>query len=254
MTMRWHTLCYCRPPPGALGFTLECLCANGTETYGPAWGRRRHYTTERINGNIGPVAAVSPPPPRHRALRVASSITAVTITACSRAAAVHRGLPAPETLAKASARQIGEPGQGIDIVQLDQWGDDRPVQDPRYHASDLNVVELAPDMRPAEGQLRVALFSAVPTRRFKHFLTWDFHRNQLTQPLPRPHELPCASHALRSRDRHSRRTHRVRCGCRISHPPVSRAPLRRFVDFRRNTITEVHRQVPSLSTTWRRRR
>jgi hypothetical protein len=36
---------------------------------------------------------------------VLSSIAAVTITACSRAAAVQRGLPAPEPLAKASARQ-----------------------------------------------------------------------------------------------------------------------------------------------------
>ena len=42
---------------------------------------------------------------RHQALRVASSIAAVTITACSRAAAVQRGLPAPEPSAKAFARQ-----------------------------------------------------------------------------------------------------------------------------------------------------
>src|SRR5271165_3095456 len=42
---------------------------------------------------------------RHQAPRVASSIAAVTITACSRAAAVQRGLPAPDPLAKASARQ-----------------------------------------------------------------------------------------------------------------------------------------------------
>src|SRR4051812_359517 len=42
---------------------------------------------------------------RHQALRVASSIIAVTITACSRAAAVQRGLPAPDPLARASARQ-----------------------------------------------------------------------------------------------------------------------------------------------------
>jgi hypothetical protein len=42
---------------------------------------------------------------RHQALRVASSIVAVTITACSRAAAVQRGLPAPDPLARASARQ-----------------------------------------------------------------------------------------------------------------------------------------------------
>ena len=42
---------------------------------------------------------------RHHALRVASSIAAVTITACSRAAAVQRGLPAADPLAKASARQ-----------------------------------------------------------------------------------------------------------------------------------------------------
>ena len=42
---------------------------------------------------------------RHQALRVASSIAAVTITACSRATAVQRGLPAADPLAKASARQ-----------------------------------------------------------------------------------------------------------------------------------------------------
>ena len=42
---------------------------------------------------------------RHQALRVASSIVAVTITACSRAAAVQRGLPAPDPLARALARQ-----------------------------------------------------------------------------------------------------------------------------------------------------
>ena len=42
---------------------------------------------------------------RHQALRVASSIAAVTITACSRAAAVQRGLPAADPLANASARQ-----------------------------------------------------------------------------------------------------------------------------------------------------
>src|SRR5450755_368251 len=42
---------------------------------------------------------------RHQALRVASSIAAVTITACSRAAAVQRGLPVVHPLAKASARQ-----------------------------------------------------------------------------------------------------------------------------------------------------
>jgi hypothetical protein len=44
---------------------------------------------------------------RHQALRVASSIAAVTITACSRAAAVQRGLPAADPLAEASARPIG---------------------------------------------------------------------------------------------------------------------------------------------------
>src|ERR1700733_12593468 len=42
---------------------------------------------------------------RHQALRVASSIAAVTITACSRAAAVQRGLPGAEPMANASARQ-----------------------------------------------------------------------------------------------------------------------------------------------------
>src|SRR3954453_17943564 len=42
---------------------------------------------------------------RHQALRVASSIAAVMITICSRAAGVQRGLPAPGPLAKASARQ-----------------------------------------------------------------------------------------------------------------------------------------------------
>src|SRR5271165_2895285 len=42
---------------------------------------------------------------RHQALRVASSMVAVTITACSRAAGVQRGLPVPDALAKASARQ-----------------------------------------------------------------------------------------------------------------------------------------------------
>src|SRR5271166_1137235 len=42
---------------------------------------------------------------RHQALRVASSIAAVTITACSRAAGVQRWLPAPDPLAKPSARQ-----------------------------------------------------------------------------------------------------------------------------------------------------
>src|SRR4051812_27423671 len=42
---------------------------------------------------------------RHHALRVASSIAAVAITACSRAAAVQRWLPPPGPLAKASARQ-----------------------------------------------------------------------------------------------------------------------------------------------------
>src|SRR3954469_1347255 len=43
---------------------------------------------------------------RHQALRVASSIAAVTITACNRAAAVQRWLPPPaDPLAKASARQ-----------------------------------------------------------------------------------------------------------------------------------------------------
>jgi hypothetical protein len=34
-----------------------------------------------------------------------SGVYAVTITACSRAAAVQRGLPAPDPLARASARQ-----------------------------------------------------------------------------------------------------------------------------------------------------
>src|SRR3954462_13520025 len=42
---------------------------------------------------------------RHQALRVASSMAAVAITACSRAAAVQRWLPQPGPLAKASARQ-----------------------------------------------------------------------------------------------------------------------------------------------------
>src|SRR3954452_5256445 len=42
---------------------------------------------------------------RHHALRVASSIAAVAITSCSRAAAVQRWLPPPGPLAKASARQ-----------------------------------------------------------------------------------------------------------------------------------------------------
>jgi hypothetical protein len=42
---------------------------------------------------------------RHQALRVASSMAAATITACSRAAAVQRRLPAADPLAKASARQ-----------------------------------------------------------------------------------------------------------------------------------------------------
>jgi hypothetical protein len=42
---------------------------------------------------------------RHQALRVASSIAAVMITACSRAAAVQRWLPAAAPLARASARQ-----------------------------------------------------------------------------------------------------------------------------------------------------
>src|SRR3982751_4954027 len=42
---------------------------------------------------------------RHHALRVASSIAAVAITPCSRAAAVQRWLPPPGPLAKASARQ-----------------------------------------------------------------------------------------------------------------------------------------------------
>src|SRR3984885_15625518 len=42
---------------------------------------------------------------RPRPLRVASSNAAVMITVCSRATAVHRGLPAPDPLAKASARQ-----------------------------------------------------------------------------------------------------------------------------------------------------
>src|SRR6476620_4782222 len=41
---------------------------------------------------------------RHQALRVASSIAAVVITASSRAAGVQRGLPAPDPCAKASAR------------------------------------------------------------------------------------------------------------------------------------------------------
>src|SRR6202020_2648142 len=42
---------------------------------------------------------------RHHALRAASSIAAVTITACNRAAAVQRWLPAAAPLARASARQ-----------------------------------------------------------------------------------------------------------------------------------------------------
>src|SRR5882757_2909370 len=42
---------------------------------------------------------------RHQALRVASSIAAVTITASSRAAAVQRWLPATAPLARAAARQ-----------------------------------------------------------------------------------------------------------------------------------------------------
>jgi hypothetical protein len=39
---------------------------------------------------------------QHQALRVASSIAAVTIIACNRAAAVQRGLPAPDPVANAS--------------------------------------------------------------------------------------------------------------------------------------------------------
>ena len=42
---------------------------------------------------------------RLQALRVASSIAAVAMTACSRAAAVQRWLPPPGPLARASARQ-----------------------------------------------------------------------------------------------------------------------------------------------------
>jgi hypothetical protein len=56
----------------------------------------------------GPV----PVPIDNRALRVAPSIAAVTMTACSRAAAIQRGLPLPDPLAKTSARQrssVAEP-------------------------------------------------------------------------------------------------------------------------------------------------
>jgi hypothetical protein len=42
---------------------------------------------------------------RHQAFRIVSSIAAVTITACNRAAAVQRGLPAPDPSAKPFARQ-----------------------------------------------------------------------------------------------------------------------------------------------------
>ena len=85
---------------------IDVHLAQLRDAFGVKCRKAPAYTTIRgILRQLDP-ASVEAVFRRHdQPLRVASSIAAVTITACSRAAAVQCGLPAPDPLAKAAARQ-----------------------------------------------------------------------------------------------------------------------------------------------------
>src|ERR1700722_8484514 len=97
----------------ASALSLRCSCRSNSLTR-----RRSSRASAALAARGSPRPAIAScfqasssagyrPCSRHQALRVASSIAAVAITACSRAAAVQRGLPEPppDPLDRASARQ-----------------------------------------------------------------------------------------------------------------------------------------------------